>query len=175
MADRQDLGKQGSLAVHEHPGHRAASGLFGFSHRQKGQLFALDITTGRTLWTSEGRLADNAAVVRTGDVIWALTTGAELLLFRDSDKQFEPLARYKVSDTQTWAHPVISTGSVIVKDETKLTKWKLPVPAAPSAAAGSKRAGRVGRPWGVNRRPWRAAPSVNNEARRPEPYLPPAR
>jgi hypothetical protein len=113
--------------------------LFGFSHRQKGQLFAIDITTGRTLWTSEGRMADNVALVRTGDVLWALTTQAELLLFRDSDKQFEQLARYKVSDTPTWAHPVIAAGSVIVKEETKLIKWKLQVPASP-AAAGSNRA-----------------------------------
>jgi outer membrane protein assembly factor BamB len=113
--------------------------LFGFSHRQKGQLFAIDITTGRTLWTSEGRMADNVSLVRTGDVLWALTTQADLLLFRDSDKQFEQVARYKMAETPTWAHPVITTGSVIVKDETKLTKWKFQVPAPP-AAAGSDRA-----------------------------------
>ncbi|HEX4147226.1 MAG TPA: PQQ-binding-like beta-propeller repeat protein [Pirellulales bacterium] len=121
--------------------------LFGFSHRQKGQLFALDITTGRTLWTSEGRMADNVALVRTGDVLWALTTQADLLLFRDSDKQFEQVARYKVAETPTWAHPVIAAGSVIVKDETKLTKWKFQAPAAP-AAAGSVRAVLSGGPRG---------------------------
>jgi outer membrane protein assembly factor BamB len=121
--------------------------LFGFSHRQKGQLFAIDITTGRTLWTGEGRLADNVALVRTGDVLWALTTQAELVVFRDSDKQFEQLARYKVGETPTWAHPVIATGSVIVKDETKLTKWKLPVPAPP-AAAGSVRSALSSGPRG---------------------------
>ena len=41
-----------------------ADKLFGFSHRQKGQLFAIDLTTGKTLWTSEGRLGDNASLVR---------------------------------------------------------------------------------------------------------------
>ena len=35
--------------------------LFGFSHRHKGQFFAMDLTTGKTLWTSEGRLGDNAS------------------------------------------------------------------------------------------------------------------
>jgi outer membrane protein assembly factor BamB len=114
--------------------------LFGFSHRQKGQLFAIDITTGRTLWTSDGRLGDNAALVRTGDVLWALTTQAELILFRDSDKQFDPLARYKVSDTPTWAHPVIGPGSVLIKDEQKLIKWKIQVPTMPPSA-GSGRPG----------------------------------
>ena len=114
--------------------------LFGFSHRQKGQLFAIDITTGRTLWTSDGRMADNAALVRTGDVLWALTTQAELILFRDSEKQFDPLARYKVAETPTWAHPVIATGSVIIKDERKLIKWKIPTSPMPPAT-GADRAG----------------------------------
>ena len=114
--------------------------LYGFSHRQKGQLFALDITTGQTLWTGEGRLADNAALLRTGDVIWALTTQAELIVFRDSGKQFEPVARYKLSESPTWAHPVVAAGTVLVKDETRLTRWKLRSEPAPNTA-GPARAG----------------------------------
>jgi outer membrane protein assembly factor BamB len=100
--------------------------LFGFSHRQKGQLFAIDLTTGSTLWTSEGRLGDNAALVRAGNVLWALTTGGELIVFRDSDKQFDVLARYKVAETATWAHPVVLSSGVLVKDETKLRLWEIP-------------------------------------------------
>jgi outer membrane protein assembly factor BamB len=109
--------------------------LYGFSHRQKGQLFAIDITTGQTLWTSDGRLADNASLVRTGNVIWALTTNGELIVFRDNSKQFEPLVRYKVADTPTWAHPVILPGSLLIKDETRLTRWKIPSPPAANTAA----------------------------------------
>src|SRR5262249_30501956 len=90
--------------------------LFGFSHRQKGQLFALDLTTGSTLWTSEGRMGDNASLVKAGNVLWALTTTSDLVVFRDSDKQFDVLARYKVAETPTWAHPVILSSGVVVKD-----------------------------------------------------------
>ncbi len=100
--------------------------LFGFSHRQKGQLFAVDLTTGKTLWTSEGRLGDNAALVETGPLLWALTTTGDLIVFRASDKQFEPLARYKVAETATWAHPVIFPNAVLVKDELNLTYWQIP-------------------------------------------------
>jgi outer membrane protein assembly factor BamB len=119
--------------------------LFGFSHRQKGQLFALDITTGRTLWTSEGRMADNASLIRTGDVVWALTTQAELVLFRDSDQQFEELARYKVAESPTWAHPLVTAGSVLIKDETKLTKWRFQPPGTQPAAGASRRGQGGGR------------------------------
>jgi outer membrane protein assembly factor BamB len=100
--------------------------LFGFSHRHKGQLFAMDLTTGKTLWTSDGRLGDNAAVVRSGNVLWALTTQSELIVFKASPTQFEPLAHYRVAETPTWAHPVIFPSGVLVKDETKLTLWQLP-------------------------------------------------
>jgi len=97
--------------------------LFGFSHRQKGQLFALDVTTGKTLWV-EPRPAESAAIVRTGSIIWALITSGDLIAFRDSEKQFEQLARYKVSDTPIWATPVISTSRIVTKDETRLTMWR---------------------------------------------------
>ena len=97
--------------------------LYGYSHRQKGQLFALDVTTAKTLWTSDGRMAENAALIRTGKVIWCLTTEAELIAFADTASKFEVLARYKVAETPTWAHPVILSGGVLVKDESKLTLW----------------------------------------------------
>jgi outer membrane protein assembly factor BamB len=103
-----------------------AERLFGFSHKKKGELFALDLTTGKTLWTSEGRLGENAAVLQTGDALWALTTSGELIVFKASDKHFEQLARYRVADTATWAHPVILPAGVLIKDETKLTLWQFP-------------------------------------------------
>jgi len=47
-------------------------------------------------------------------------------VFRASDKQFDQLARYRVAETPTWAHPVILSGGILVKDETKLTLWAFP-------------------------------------------------
>lgn len=105
--------------------------LFGFSHRHKGQLFAIDLTTGKTLWTSEGRLGDNAALVQTGNVLWALTVQGELIVFKASDKQFEPLAHYQVAETPTWAHPIVLPTGVLVKEESKLTLWQFPKASAP--------------------------------------------
>lgn len=111
--------------------------LFGFSHRQKGQFFALDLTTGKTLWTSDGRMGDNAALEASGKVLWGLTTRGELIAFRASDKKFDPLARYKVADSPTWAHPVIGPDDVLVKDETHLTLWRFPQDK-PASSARSK-------------------------------------
>ena len=90
--------------------------LFGFSPRNSGQFFAIDANTGQTLWLSEPRQGDNAAVVRAGDLWFALETDAELVVARANPKQFEILKRYTVADSATWAQPVLSGQRVFVKD-----------------------------------------------------------
>ena len=42
----------------------AAGGvLYGLTHRNRGQFFALDVATGKTLWTSPPRQGENAGHV----------------------------------------------------------------------------------------------------------------
>jgi outer membrane protein assembly factor BamB len=97
--------------------------LFGFSEKKKGQLFCLDVKSGQTVWAGPARQGDSAAIVDTGDVFLALSTGSDLVVFTADNKE---LARYKVAETPTWAHPVVSGKSIFVKDRTKLTQWTLP-------------------------------------------------
>jgi outer membrane protein assembly factor BamB len=101
-----------------------ASGiLWGLSHRNKGQFFGLDPKTGKTVWTGEGRQAENAALIARGDVVFALTTNSELQLFRATPKGLQPVRTYHVADTPTWAHPVILGSRVLVKDASSLALW----------------------------------------------------
>jgi outer membrane protein assembly factor BamB len=97
--------------------------LFGFSGRNAGQYFAMDATTGKTLWTSEGRQAAHASVARAGDLLFSLESDGELVVARSSQTAFEPLRRYKVAAAETWAQPAISGSRVLVKDVTSLTLW----------------------------------------------------
>jgi len=100
--------------------------LFGFSEKRSGQFVCVDANTGRTLWSGDGRQGENAALLHGGPVILALTTRAELIVFRASDAAYDELARYKVAETPTWAHPVISGRTIFVKDLKSLTRWTLP-------------------------------------------------
>jgi outer membrane protein assembly factor BamB len=100
--------------------------LFGFSEKRKGQFFCLDAKTGKTLWTGEGRQGESASLLDGGDVLLGLTSDAELIVFDASDKDYVEKARYKVAETETWAHPVVSGRTIYVKDKTKLTRWNLP-------------------------------------------------
>ena len=99
--------------------------LFGISTRNSGQYFAVDVKTGKTLWTSEGRQAAtrrsrapaicSSAWKRTASSSWRATAAPA----------FEPLHRYKVSDAATWAQPSYSGNRVFVKDVSTLALWTL--------------------------------------------------
>jgi outer membrane protein assembly factor BamB len=97
--------------------------MFGLSNLKHGQFFCLDARNGATLWTSEGRQADNAAVIDGGSVLFLLTNDAELIVARKTVKGFEPLRKYSVADSPTWAHPVVLNNGILIKDLSTLALW----------------------------------------------------
>ncbi len=99
--------------------------LFSLSTRNAGQYFGLDARTGKTLWTSEGRQAQNAAIARAGTLLFSLEDDGELLVARSSRTGFMPFRRYKVADSETWAQPAISGSRIFVKDVSTLALWTL--------------------------------------------------
>ena len=103
----------------------AGGAIYGLSDRNSGQYVCVDVASGDTLWMSEGRQAANAAVVRAGDVLLLLNNAAELFILETSRRGFEPLRRYDVAESQTWAHPAIVGDSLFVKDESTLARWSL--------------------------------------------------
>ena len=99
--------------------------LYGLSHKRKGQFFCLDARTGKTLWSSNGREGDNAAMVAAGPFLFLLTDGSELIVARSDPKQFEVLKKYSVADSPTWAHPVLVGSRVLIKDASSLALLSL--------------------------------------------------
>jgi outer membrane protein assembly factor BamB len=100
--------------------------LYGLSHKNSGQWFALDATTGRTLWLTRGREAANAAIVSVGAFLAQLKDDGELLFTPPSREGHAPRQRYQVATSQTWAQPVLDGGRIFIKDEDHLTLWTLP-------------------------------------------------
>jgi outer membrane protein assembly factor BamB len=90
--------------------------LFGLS--DKGTFFCLDAKTGKTDWTDTVKRGGNfAAVLDAGSVILAMPSTSELIAFKPSDKDYAELAKIKVADTPTYAHPVIAGNRIFVKDQ----------------------------------------------------------
>jgi hypothetical protein len=99
--------------------------LFGLSQRDRGQYFAIDAKTGTVLWLGPPRQATNTAVVKAGDLLFLLNDNGELVVARASQTAFEPLKRYTVAESATWAQPTLSGKRIFVKDVNSLTLWTL--------------------------------------------------
>jgi outer membrane protein assembly factor BamB len=97
--------------------------LFGMSHRNKGQFFCLDANTGKTLWTSDPRQGENAAMVIANGLIFSLTNDANLIVTSATDKAGTPIKQYSVGSSPTWAHPAIVGRNIVIKDENSLAMW----------------------------------------------------
>lgn len=99
--------------------------IFGFSHRNKGQYFSVELATGKTLWLGDGRQGENAALELAGDLLMTLDNDARLTIFPVTARLTNPLRQYKVADSPTWAHPVILPGRILIKDVNSLSLLKL--------------------------------------------------
>jgi outer membrane protein assembly factor BamB len=97
--------------------------LFGLSNRNKGEFFCLDPNSGKVLWTSPPRQGENAAIIARDGLIFALKNDAELIVFHSIAKGWDPVGRYTVAASPTWAHPVLIDNQVLVKDQNSLALW----------------------------------------------------
>ena len=95
--------------------------LFGFSNRNSGMFFALDAGSGETLWTSDPRQGDNATVLLMGDSLVMLKNEGELIVAEAMGEEFRPVRRYQVSDSATYAHPLLLANGIVVKDDRTLS------------------------------------------------------
>jgi outer membrane protein assembly factor BamB len=97
--------------------------LFGFSHLKKGQFFCIDARTGATLWTGPPRGGDNAAMLVGSTTLYALMADGQLMIAKPTAKGLNEIRRYEVADSPTWAHPVVLSDGVLIKDLKTITRW----------------------------------------------------
>jgi len=97
--------------------------LYGLSSRNKGQFFCLDASTGRVLWTTTGRETQNASLVSAGEFLLLLTAEGELIVTRKNPQRWVQVARYTVSGSPAFAHPVLLGEGVLIKDDRALSLW----------------------------------------------------
>ena len=121
----EDVWHTDEVSLHMSNGVVTDGVLFGLSHLNSGQYFGLDLETGQVLWRSDPRQAENAAIVRAGGTIFSLEDDAELIILRSSRTGFEPVKRYDVAMSETWAQPTISGSRLFVKDISALSLWSL--------------------------------------------------
>lgn len=99
--------------------------LFGLS--DSGNLFCINAKTGQTAWTDETRRDRSGfgPIVSAGSYLLALPSSSELIVFEPTDKQYSEVAKIKVAETATYAHPVLAGNGIYVKDAESLALWTL--------------------------------------------------
>ena len=98
--------------------------LFGVTDR--GNLYCINAQTGQSAWTDSAQHGRGfAAIVCVGPSLLALPNTSELIVFKPDGKAYSEITRYKVSDTPTYAHPVLSGNRIFVKDQDTLTMFTL--------------------------------------------------
>jgi outer membrane protein assembly factor BamB len=121
----EDVWQTKEVSLHMTNGVVVDGVLYGLSHLNAGQYFGLDLATGRVLWKSDPRQAENAAMVHAADTIFALEDDGELVVMKASRTGMDVQRRYDVADSQTWAQPAVSGNRVYVKDVAHLALWTL--------------------------------------------------
>lgn len=109
--------------------------LFGLSG--KGNLFCMNARTGEELWIDGDRRGRFGSILDAGSVMLALLENSELIAFEFDGKEYVELARIKVADSSTYAHPVIAGNRVFVKGLETLTMATIGEGDAASASAPS--------------------------------------
>lgn len=122
----EDVWHTDEVSLHMTNGVAVDGVLFGLSHLNSGQYFALDLSSGEVLWKSEPRQAENAAIVYADDTIFSLEDDGELLVIDHSRTGLDVVARYDVASSATWTQPTLSGNRIYVKDVSTLTLFTLP-------------------------------------------------
>ncbi len=99
--------------------------IYGLSSKHKGQYFCLDAPTGETLWMSEGREGESASIAAAGDWILSVTTDSDFVMIKKDTQRYNVIKKYTVADNPTWAHPVIFSNKILVKDASNMMLWSI--------------------------------------------------
>ncbi len=100
--------------------------LFGLSDDNK--FFCIDAQTGKTAWTDATARGSGGfgAIVGAGSCLVALTNDSQLIVYKPDGTAYGQIRSYKVADTVTNAHPVMSGNRIFVKDQDSLALWMVP-------------------------------------------------
>ncbi len=98
--------------------------LYGKSQYKQGQFFRLDPMTGEIIWLGPPRMGEYATFLTIPGHIVALRDHGILEIFSSGKDAYRPVASYEVSNLPTWTAPVLLTDGFLIKDQTRLTRWK---------------------------------------------------
>jgi outer membrane protein assembly factor BamB len=97
--------------------------IFGLTDRNN--LFCINAQNGRTAWVDENACGRRGfgSIVSAGSCLVVSNNDSDLIVFKPDGKAYNEIARYKVAETEIYAHPVIANKRIFVKDQDSVALW----------------------------------------------------
>jgi len=99
--------------------------LFGLSN--SNNLFCINAQTGQTAWTDTNAYGSRGfgSIVGAGSCLIALPNDSNLIVYKPDGAAYSEIKRYKVAETETYAHPVVAGNRIFIKDQDSVAMWTL--------------------------------------------------
>ncbi len=95
-----------------------------YNHLKSQRVMAIEVATGRELWTSEKSFGKYWSIVAQGDRILALDERGALHLLKANHQTFDLLDSRKVAEAETWAHLAVAGDQVFIRELNALSVFK---------------------------------------------------
>ena len=105
-------------------------------------VMAVDLNTGKELWTTGESFGKYWSLVANGDRILALDQRGWLYLFNANPDKFDLVDKRKIAEAETWAHLGVAGDQLFIRELKALAVWRWGAPATPVKAQAAVEAAR---------------------------------
>lgn len=105
-----------------------------YHHLRSQRVMAIELATGRELWTSEERFGKYWSLVAQGDRVLALDERGWLFLLQANRDRMVIADRIRISEAEAWAHLAVSGDELFVRELNGLTAYRWSGGSPPTAA-----------------------------------------
>jgi outer membrane protein assembly factor BamB len=102
-----------------------------YTHLKSQRAMAIEVATGKELWTSSESFGKYWSLVANGDRILALDQRGVLLSLRANPAKLELLDQRKLTAAETWAHLAVADDQLFVRELNALSVWQWRSESAP--------------------------------------------
>ena len=95
-----------------------------YTHLKSQRVMAIEVESGRELWTSGTSFGKYWSLVAQGGRILALDQRGQLFLLRANKEKFELLDERKLGGTETWAHLAAADDELFIRELNALTAYR---------------------------------------------------
>lgn len=95
-----------------------------YTHLRSQRAMAIEVATGRELWTSDSSFGKYWSLIASRDRILALDERGLLFLLRASKEKLDLLDQRKLTTAETWAHLAAADDQLFVRELNALSAWR---------------------------------------------------